>query len=45
MLFLSFQYRQRNWSLEVIKEAFIDKTDLKKRFVAVQVKFKKRLKI
>ena len=31
--------------VEVIKEAFIDKTDLKKRFVAVQVKFKKRLKI
>ena len=31
--------------VEVIKEAFIDKTDLKKRFIAVQVKFKKRLKI
>ena len=31
--------------VEVIKEAFIDKTDLKKRFVAVQVKFKKRLKV
>ena len=31
--------------VEVIKEAFIDKTDTKKRFVAVQVKFKKRLKI
>ena len=31
--------------VEVIKEAFIDKTDPKKRFVAVQVKFKKRLKI
>ena len=31
--------------VEVVKEAFIDKTDLKKRFVAVQVKFKKRLKI
>ena len=31
--------------VEIIKEAFIDKTDLKKRFVAVQVKFKKRLKI
>ena len=30
--------------VEVIKEAFIDNTDLKKRFVAVQVKFKKRLK-
>ena len=30
--------------VEVIKEAFIDKTDLKKRFVAVQVKFKNRLK-
>ena len=31
--------------VEVIKEAFIDKTDPKKIFVAVQVKFKKRLKI
>ena len=31
--------------VEVIKEAFVDKTDVKKRFVAVQVKFKKRLKI
>ena len=31
--------------VEVIKEAFKDKTDPKKRFVAVQVKFKKRLKI
>ena len=31
--------------VEVIKEAFIDKTDPKKRFVAVQVKFKQRLKI
>ena len=31
--------------VEVIKEAFIDKTDSKKRFVAVQVKFKKRLNI
>jgi len=31
--------------VEVIREAFIDKTDLKKRFVAVRVKFKKRLKI
>ena len=30
--------------VEVIKEAFIDKTDLNKRFVAVQVKFKNRLK-
>ena len=30
--------------VEVIKEAFIDKTDLKNRFVAVQVKFKRRLK-
>ena len=29
--------------VEVIKEAFVDKTDVKKRFVAVQVKFKKRL--
>ena len=32
-------------TVKVIKKAFIDKTDLKKRFVAVQVKFKKRLKI
>ena len=31
--------------VEVVKEAFKDKTDPKKRFVAVQVKFKKRLKI
>ena len=30
--------------VEVIKEAFIDKTDKKKRFVAVQVRFKKKLK-
>ena len=29
--------------VEVIKEAFLDKTDKKKRFVAVQVKFKKQL--
>ena len=28
----------------IIKEAFIDKTDKKKRFVAVQVRFKKKLK-
>ena len=28
----------------VIKNAFIDKTDRKKRFVAVQVRFKKKLK-
>ena len=28
----------------VIKNAFIDKTDKKKRFVAVQVRFKKKLK-
>ena len=30
--------------VEVIKEAFIDKTDKDKRFVAVQVKFKEKLK-
>ena len=30
--------------VEVIKEAFLDKTDKKKRFVAVQVKFKNKLK-
>ena len=31
--------------VSVIKNAFIDKTDKKKRFVAVQVRFKKKLKI
>ena len=30
--------------VEVIKNAFLDPTDKKKRFVAVQVKFKKKLK-
>ena len=30
--------------VEVIKEAFIDKTDKNRKFVAVQVKFKERLK-
>jgi predicted RNA-binding protein with PUA-like domain len=30
--------------VEVIKEAFLDKTDKSGRFVAVQVKFKERLK-
>ena len=30
--------------VEVIKEAFIDKTDKDGRFVAVQVRFKERLK-
>jgi len=30
--------------VEVIKEAFLDKTDKEGRFVAVQVKFKKKLK-
>ena len=30
--------------VEVIKDAFIDPTDKKKRFVAIQVKFKKMLK-
>ena len=30
--------------IEVIKEAFLDKTDKTKKFVAVQVKFKKKLK-
>tara|TARA_B110001452_G_scaffold261933_1_gene261311 strand:- start:959 stop:1357 length:399 start_codon:yes stop_codon:yes gene_type:complete len=30
--------------VEVIKEAFLDKTDTSSRFVAVQVKFKKKLK-
>ena len=31
--------------VEIIKESFLDKTDKKKRFVAVQVKFKKKLKV
>ena len=30
--------------VEIIKTAFIDPTDKKKRFVAVQVKFKEKLK-
>ena len=30
--------------VEVIKEAFLDKTDKDRRFVAVQVKFKKKAK-
>ena len=30
--------------VEVTKEAFLDKTDIDKRFVAVQVKFKEKLK-
>ena len=30
--------------VEIIKKAFIDPTDKKKRFVAIQVKFKKMLK-
>ena len=30
--------------VEVVKEAFIDPTDQKKKFVAVEVKFKKKLK-
>ena len=30
--------------VSVIKNAFLDKTDKKKRFVAVQVRFKKKLK-
>ena len=29
--------------IEIIKEAFLDKTDKNRRFVAVQVKFKKKL--
>ena len=31
--------------VSVIKSAFIDKTDTKKRFVSVQVRFEKKLKI
>ena len=30
--------------VEVIKTAFLDKTDIERRFVAVQVKFKEKLK-
>ena len=30
--------------VKVIREAFIDKTDKKKRFVAVQVRFKEQIK-
>jgi len=30
--------------VEIIKEAFVDKTDKKKRFVAVQVRFREHLK-
>ncbi len=30
--------------VSVIKEAFVDKTDVKKRFVAVQVRFEKKFK-
>ena len=30
--------------VKIIKNAFIDKTDVKKRFVAVQVRFVKKLK-
>ena len=33
------------WVEKVIKKAFIDKTDSKKRFVAVQVRFVRKLKI
>ena len=31
--------------VEVIKTAFLDKTDKKNRFVAVQVRFRERLKV
>ena len=31
--------------VQVIKEAFLDPTDKKKRFVAIQVKFEKNLNI
>jgi len=31
-------------TVQVIKEAFLDKTDKKKRFVAVQVRFAKKFK-
>ena len=44
MFFLSFKYWQEIVGIvEVIKEAFLDKTDKKGRFVAVQVKFKEKL--
>ena len=32
------------WVVKVIKEAFLDKTDKKKRFVAVQVRFVEKFK-
>ena len=45
MFFLSFQYwKEIVGIVEVIKEAFLDKTDKDGRFVAVQVKFKEKLK-
>ena len=44
MFFLSFKYWERNCCIvEVIKEAYLDKTDKSGRFVAVTVKFVKKL--
>ena len=45
MFFLPFEYWKRNCGIvEVIKSAFLDKTDKDGRFVAVRVRFKERLK-
>ena len=44
MFFLSFKYWKRNYGYNRgYKTAFIDPTDKEKKFVAVQVKFKKTL--
>jgi hypothetical protein len=45
MLFFIILILQRDCgTVEVIKEAFIDKTDKEKIFVAVQVRFREQLK-
>ena len=45
MFFLSFKYRKRNSGYsKVIKTSFVDKTDKERKFVAVQVRFVKKLK-
>ena len=41
---LCFFYHSNVGTVKVIKEAFIDKTDKKKRFLAVQVMFQEHLK-
>ena len=44
MFFLSFEHRKGNcWYCWSIKEAYLDKTDKSGRFVAVTVKFLKKL--